>query len=70
MTPNSPHPGSVVQGMREDAGITREALARRAGVSGHILARWEVGTHELSAAAYAHVMKAMATLIAAKESAI
>jgi len=56
--------------MREDAGITREALARRAGVSGHILARWEVGTHELSAAAYAHVMKAMATLIAAKESAI
>jgi DNA-binding transcriptional regulator YiaG len=68
MTPNSGHPGSVVAGMREDAGITLEVLAWRAGVSSHILARWEAGTHELSACAHAHVMKAMAALIAAKES--
>ena len=52
--------GSVLRGLREDAGLSQEELAERAGLSPHAISALERGTRTRP---YPHTLRSLATAL-------
>lgn len=59
-----PETGNTLRRMRISAGVTQLELARQAGISESTLSRFERGERDLAHNTYAHVVAALAVLIA------